>query len=235
MTGPNANNHTILGDWTLQQPDANVVTILDGIREIAGSAKVNYYNYGDDVRQNSMDKVNEAAAIAKKSDLAIVVVGENPLRYQKSKTCGENIDRMGLDLLGTQNQLVQKIHETGVPTIVVLVGGRPLSVNWIAQNVQALVQAWEPGSLGGRAFANILAGKVNPSAKLPISIPRHSGQIQMIYNHKPSQYFQSISMVRVLLFTRLVLACPIPVFFSPGFKVTRAKSFNSFTGRVAEL
>ena len=117
VTGPNANNHTILGDWTLQQPDANVVTILDGIREIAGSAKVNYYNYGDDVRQNSMDKVNEAAAIAKKSDLAIVVVGENPLRYQKSKTCGENIDRMGLDLLGTQNQLVQKIHETGVPTI----------------------------------------------------------------------------------------------------------------------
>ena len=189
VTGPNANNHTILGDWTLQQPDANVVTILDGIREIAGSAKVNYYNYGDDVRQNSMDKVNEAAAIAKKSDLAIVVVGENPLRYQKSKTCGENIDRMGLDLLGTQNQLVQKIHETGVPTIVVLVGGRPLSVNWIAQNVQALVQAWEPGSLGGRALANILAGKVNPSAKLPISIPRHSGQIQMIYNHKPSQYF----------------------------------------------
>ena len=77
---------------------------------------------------------------------------------------------------------MQKIHETGVPTIVVLVGGRPLSVNWIAQNVQALVQAWEPGSLGGRALANILAGKVNPSAKLPISIPRHSGQIQMIYN-----------------------------------------------------
>ena len=189
VTGPNANNHTILGDWTLQQPDANVVTILDGIREIAGSAKVNYYDYGDDVRQNSMDKVNEAAAIAKKSDLAIVVVGENPLRYQKSKTCGENIDRMGLELLGTQNQLVQKIHETGVPTIVVLVGGRPLSVNWIAQNVQALVQAWEPGSLGGRALANILTGKVNPSAKLPISIPRHSGQIQMIYNHKPSQYF----------------------------------------------
>lgn len=189
VTGPNANNHTILGDWTLQQPDTNVVTVLDGIREIAGSAKVNYYDYGDDVRQNSMNKVNEAAAIAKKSDLAIIVVGENPLRYQKSKTCGENIDRMGLDLLGTQNQLVQKIHETGVPTIVILVGGRPLSVNWIAQNVQALIQAWEPGSLGGRALANILTGKVNPSAKLPISIPRHSGQIQMIYNHKPSQYF----------------------------------------------
>ena len=189
VTGPNANNHTILGDWTLQQPDGNVVTILGGIREAAGDSKVSYYEYGDDVRQNSMDKVKEAAAMAGKSDLAIVVVGENPLRYQKSKTCGENIDRMGLDLLGTQNQLVQKIHATGVPTIVVLVGGRPLSVNWIAENVPAVIQAWEPGSLGGRALANILTGKVNPSAKLPISIPRHSGQIQMIYNHKPSQYF----------------------------------------------
>ena len=96
---------------------------------------------------------------------------------------------MSLDLLGTQEELVKAIHATGVPTIVVLVGGRPLSVNWIAENVPALIQAWEPGSVGGTALANIISGKVNPSAKLPISIPRHAGQIQMIYNHKPSQYF----------------------------------------------
>ena len=189
VTGPNADNHTVLGDWTLQQPDENVITILDGICQAAGKEKVTYYNYGDDVRQNSPEKVKEASELAKKADLAIVVVGENPLRYQKTKTCGENIDRMSLDLLGTQELLVKEIHKTGVPTIVVLVGGRPLSVNWIAQNVPALVQAWEPGSFAGTAVANILMGKVNPSAKLPISIPRHVGQIQMIYNHKPSQYF----------------------------------------------
>lgn len=189
VTGPNADNHTVLGDWTLQQPDENVITILDGICQAAGKEKVTYYNYGDDVRQNSPEKVKEASELAKKADLAIVVVGENPLRYQKTKTCGENIDRMSLDLLGTQELLVKEIHKTGVPTIVVLVGGRPLSVNWIAQNVPALVQAWEPGSFAGTAVANILMGKVNPSAKLPISIPRHAGQIQMIYNHKPSQYF----------------------------------------------
>lgn len=189
VTGPNADNHTILGDWTLQQPDDNVVTVLDGIKEAAGASKVSYYNYGDDVRQNNLAKVKDAVTMARKADLAIVVVGENPLRYQKSKTCGENIDRMSLDLLGAQDRLVKEIHETGVPTIVVLVGGRPLSVNWIAKNIPALIQAWEPGSLGGRALANILTGKVNPSAKLPISIPRHSGQIQMVYNHKPSQYF----------------------------------------------
>lgn len=189
VTGPNANNHTILGDWTLQQPEEKVVTILEGIQEAAGKNKVTYYNYGDDVRQNSPEKVKAAAEMAKKSDLAIVVVGENPLRYQKTKSCGENIDRMSLDLLGTQEELVKAIHATGVPTIVVLVGGRPLSVNWIAENVPALIQAWEPGSVGGTALANIISGKVNPSAKLPISIPCHAGQIQMIYNHKPSQYF----------------------------------------------
>lgn len=189
VTGPNADNHTILGDWTLKQPDEHVVTILDGIRAVAGNDKVTYYNYGDDVRQHSPEKVKEASRLAKKADLAIVVVGENPLRYLKSKTCGENIDRMSLDLLGSQEDLVKAIHKTGVPTVVVLVGGRPLSVNWIAENVPALIQAWEPGCFGGTAIADILSGKVNPSAKLSMSMPRHAGQIQMIYNHKPSQYF----------------------------------------------
>lgn len=190
VTGPNADNQAVLGDWTLKQPDKNVVTILEGIRAIAGDKHVTYYNYGDNVRQNSPNKVEEATKLAAKSDLAIIVVGENPLRYQKNKTCGEDVDRMSLDLLGTQNELVKKIYETGVPTIVILVGGRPLSVNWIAEHVPALIQAWEPGSFAGTALANILSGKVNPSAKLPVSIPRYVGQIQMIYNHKPSQYFR---------------------------------------------
>ena len=189
VTGPNANSHAILGDWTLQQPEQNVVTILDGIRAAAGSDKVMFYDYGEDVRQIVPKKVDEAAELAAQSDLAIVVVGENPLRYQRTKTTGENVDRMSLDLLGSQDDLVKAIHATGIPTIVVLVGGRPLSVNWIADNVPALIQAWEPGSFGGTAVASIITGEVNPSAKLPVSIPRHAGQIQMIYNHKPSQYF----------------------------------------------
>ena len=189
VTGPNANNHTILGDWTLQQPEENVVTVLDGILQVAGKEKVTYYDYGDDVRQNSPEKVKDAVSLAQSADLAIFVVGENPLRYQKTKTCGENVDRMSLDLLGTQEFLVKEIYKTGVPTIVVLVGGRPLSVNWIAEHIPAVIQAWEPGSFAGTAIANILAGKVNPSAKLPVSIPRHAGQIQIIYNHKPSQYY----------------------------------------------
>lgn len=189
VTGPNANNQSILGDWALLQPDNNVTTILEGIQEVAGNAKVSYFDYGSDVRAKDINKVKQAVNMATKSDVAIVVVGENPLRYQKSKTTGENVDRLSLDLLGLQDELVKQIHATGVPTIVVLVGGRPLSVNWIADNVPALIQAWEPGSLGGKALANIITGKVNPSARLPITMPRDAGQIQIIYNHKPTQYF----------------------------------------------
>lgn len=189
VTGPNANSHAVLGDWTLEQPEENVVTILEGIQNAASKNAVNFLDLGTDVRAQYPEKIKEAAALAAKSDLAIVVVGENPLRYQKEKSTGENVDRMSLDLLGDQEQLIKRIQATGVPTIVVLVGGRPLSINWTAQNVPAIIQAWEPGSFAGTAVANIITGKVNPSAKLPVSIPRHSGQIQMIYNHKPSQYF----------------------------------------------
>ena len=191
VTGPNANNQTILGDWALKQPDENVTTILEGLQAVAGKEKVVYYDYGDDVRSTDMTKVQKAAQLARKCNLAVVVVGENPLRYQNTRTTGENTDRMTLSLLGAQEQLIQQIHATGTPTIVVLVGARPLATCWAEENVPAIIQAWEPGSLGGAALANILTGKVNPSAKLPISIPRHSGQIQMIYNHKPSQYFHN--------------------------------------------
>ena len=96
---------------------------------------------------------------------------------------------MSLGLLGGQQELVENIMATGTPTMVVLVGGRPLAVNWIAAHVPAVIQAWEPGSFGGLAVANIIAGRTVPSGKLPLSIPRHAGQVQMIYNHKPSQYF----------------------------------------------
>lgn len=190
VTGPNADNQSILGDWALQQPDENVVTILEGLTAAAGADKISYYNYGSDVRSTDSSKIKDAVLMAKKADLAVVVVGENPLRYMRSqKTSGENIDRMSIDLIGQQDELVEQIRKTGVPVIVVLVGGRPLSVNRIAENIPAIIQAWEPGNMGGEAVANIISGKVNPSGKLPVSVPRHVGQVQMIYNYKPSQYF----------------------------------------------
>lgn len=189
VTGPNANNQSIMGDWVFEQPNKNVSTILKGIKEEAPDANINFVDVGWNLRMLNEKKIEEAIQSAKNSDLAIVVVGEDSFRqHWKEKTCGENRDRMDITLWGKQNFLVEAIQKTGTPTIVVLVNGRPLATEWIAENIPAIIEAWEPGSMGGKAVAEILFGKVNPSGKLPITIPRHVGQISSVYNHKPSQY-----------------------------------------------
>lgn len=185
VTGPNANNQSILGDWAFEQPEANVVTVLQGLKKVDPSANYSFVDFGWNLRIMDPKKVEEAVDKAKKSDLAIVVVGENSMRYHwNEKTSGENSDRYDLSLVGLQEELVQGIYATGVPTIVVLSNGRPLSTEWIAENISTIIEGWEPGSFGGQAIAEIIFGDVNPSGKLPITIPRHSGQIQSIYNHK---------------------------------------------------
>ncbi len=192
VTGPNANTHAILGDWVLEQPEENVTTIVEGLRQIAPpGVAIDYFDCGASVKHIEEARVREAARKAKGAGVAILVMGENPLRYEnKEKTSGENVDRSRISLAGNQLDLVKSVSATGVPTVVVLVGGRPLGVEWIAGHVPALVEAWEPGCKGGQALAEVLFGKVNPSGKLPISFPRSAGHIQTIYNHKPSQYFR---------------------------------------------
>lgn len=192
VTGPNANNQSILGDWALEQPEANVVTIYQGLKQVRPDVKFNLCEFGWNLRTMKQEQVDKAIGMAKDNDLVIVVVGENSMRYQwKDKTCGENSDRYDINLVGLQQELVEGLYNTGVPVVVVLVNGRPLSTEWIANNVPALLEAWEPGSLGGQATAEILFGDVNPSAKLPITIPRHSGQIQTYYNYKfTSKWFK---------------------------------------------
>lgn len=192
VTGPNANNQSILGDWALEQPVENVTTIYQGLKDVRPDIQFNLCEFGWNLRTMKQEQVDRAVTMAKDNDLVIVVVGENSMRYQwKDKTCGENSDRYDLDLVGLQQQLVEGLYNTGTPVVVVLVNGRPLSTEWIADNIPALVEAWEPGSLGGQAVAEILFGDINPSAKLPITIPRHSGQIQTYYNYKfTSKWFK---------------------------------------------
>ena len=185
VTGPNANNQTILGDWTFEQPDNKVTTILEGLKNVISEIDFKYFPITDNLRMIKYEEIIEAKKQAMDCDLAIVVVGENSMRYRwKDKTCGENTDRYDINLFGLQDELVKEIHSTGIPTIVVLVNGRPLSTEWIADNIPALIEAWEPGSFGGQAVAEILFGKIFPEGKLPITIPRHSGQIQTYYNNK---------------------------------------------------
>ena len=190
VTGINADDHNILGDWTAVQKPENVTTILEGLKEISPKTEFVFVDQGWDPQSMSRAKVDEAVAKARKCDLNIVVAGEHMFRGNWSrKTCGEDTDRSDIDLVGLQTELIQRIYATGVPTVVVLVTGRPLSIEWVADNIPAVLNAWEPGMYGGQAVAEILYGKVNPSAKLPMTMPRTVGQTQMIYNHKPSQYF----------------------------------------------
>jgi beta-glucosidase len=104
------------------------------------------------------------------------------------KTSGENVARSNIKLPGNQIELVKEIYKTGKPVVVVLVNGRPLGIEWVSENIPAIIEAFEPGAFGGQAVAEIAFGKVNPSGKLPITFPRNVGQIRTFYNHKPSQY-----------------------------------------------
>jgi len=190
VTGSNADNQAILGDWALPQPDDYVITVLEGLRLISPDTEFAFLDQGWNLREMDEVKVNEAVSKAHRADLNILVIGEHSLRNNwNDKTCGEDCDRPDINLAGLQQKLAEGVINTGVPTIVVLVNGRQLGVEWIANHAAALVEAWEPGSFGGQAIAEILYGKVNPSGKLPVTIPRHVGQLQLIYNHKPSMYF----------------------------------------------
>ncbi|MDC1168363.1 glycoside hydrolase family 3 N-terminal domain-containing protein [Flavobacteriaceae bacterium] len=199
VTGPNANNQSILGDWHAVQPEENVTTIYEGIKAL-GETKgysVNYFNSGENIRKIKDSKIKEATKRAKNADIAIVVVGDNSMRYKwKDKTAGENMARASLDLFGKQLDLIKEIKKTGTPVVVVLVNGKPISEPWLQKNIPAIIESWEPGNLGGQAVAEIVFGDINPSGKLPLTVPRSVGQLRMIYNHKPSAYFHKYADVK---------------------------------------
>jgi beta-glucosidase len=136
---------------------------------------------------NEIAKAQDAAQRAK---VAVVVVGENEWRSPNhTGTDGEGYDVATLELTGLQLDLVKAVCETGTPTVVVLVNGRPLATPWIAQKVPAVVEAWLPGEKGGQAVAEVLFGDCNPSGRLPVTVPRHAGQLPVYYNCKPSKTY----------------------------------------------
>tara|TARA_B100001059_G_scaffold70760_1_gene67856 strand:+ start:96 stop:2456 length:2361 start_codon:yes stop_codon:yes gene_type:complete len=197
VTGPNANNQTILGDWHAIQPDDNVVTVLEGLETVGVNYgfEIDYFDSGENIRKISDNAIKDAVIKAKNADIIIAVVGDNSMRYKwKDKTAGENMGRSSLDLPGKQLDLVKALHETGKPVIVVLVNGRPISEPWLENNIPVILESWEPGSLGGQAIAEIIFGEVNPSGKLPLTVARDVGQLRMIYNHKPSAYFHKYAI-----------------------------------------
>lgn len=190
VTGINANDQNIMGDWSELQPEEQVWTVLRGLKSVSPTTDFKFVDQGWDPRNMSQTQVDAAVAAAKDCDLNIVCCGEYMMRFRwNERTSGEDTDRDNLDLVGLQNQLIQRLNETGKPTIVVIISGRPLSLRYAAEHVPAIINAWEPGQFGGQAIAEIMYGKVNPSAKLAMTMPRNAGQISTWYNHKRSAFF----------------------------------------------
>ena len=178
VIGPLADDRGAqLSCWPGDGKEEDMVTPLAGIRaKVSAQTKVGYAK-GCDAKGDSTAGFQEAVNLAKQSDVAIVVVGET------ADMVGEAASRSTIDLPGRQLELVQAIHATGKPTVVVLVNGRPLSVPWIAGNVPAVLESWMGGSQGGHATADVLFGDVNPGGKLPVTFPRSVGQVPMYYNY----------------------------------------------------
>ena len=130
--------------------------------------------------------IAEAVETARKADVALLVIGENETVCREAWGEMHLGDRDSLDLPGRQDELVRRVVETGVPVVVLLINGRPLSVNYAAEHARALFEGWYLGQEGGTAFADALFGDVNPGGRLPISFPRSVGQLPAYYNHKPS-------------------------------------------------
>jgi beta-glucosidase len=123
--------------------------------------------------------------MARSADLVVMVLGEN------ANMAGEAASRASLDLPGRQEELLMAVVALGKPVVLVLLNGRPLSINWAAENVPAILEAWEPGSEGGHAIADILFGDVNPGGKLPVTFPRKGSHAPLYYarnlTHSPEE------------------------------------------------
>ncbi|KYP16591.1 glycoside hydrolase family 3 N-terminal domain-containing protein [Flavihumibacter sp. CACIAM 22H1] len=201
VLGPNAHTpYNQLGDYTAPQEDGLISTPYMGIKQAFPQAEVSYVK-GVAIRDSTTTELAAAVRAAKNAEVAIVVVGGSSARDFKTTyietgaavtdtksvqdmESGEGFDRATLQLLGKQLDLLKAIKATGTPLVVVYIQGRPLEMNWAAAEADALLCAWYPGQEGGNALADILTGAVNPSGKLPISVPREVGQIPVYYNKK---------------------------------------------------
>jgi beta-glucosidase len=185
VIGPNADDvMDQLGDYSPRKVLQHVTTVIEGIKAVVSPQTKVTQVRGCEITGTDKSGFAKAVEAAKGADVAIVVVGE---MQHDNPTDGESHDVASLDLSGVQEDLIQAVFQTGTPTVVVLINGRPLSTRWTAEHVPALVEAWEPGERGGAAVADVLFGDYNPTGRLAISIPRHSGQLPVYYNYKPSK------------------------------------------------
>jgi beta-glucosidase len=161
------------------------VTALAAIRTTVSENTKILYARGCDNLGHQRNEFDEAVAIAQRADVAVLVLGDRS-GMLPSCTCGETRDSVDLHLPGLQEELAEAIIATGKPVVIVLTNGRPLAIPQLIEKANAVLEAWLPGEEGGQAIADVLFGKVNPGGKLPITFPRHVGQLPVFYNCKAS-------------------------------------------------
>jgi beta-glucosidase len=173
-----ADKANTLDWWAGDGKPEDSVTILDGIRQKVGTATEVRFEAGCELVCDSDKDFGKAVSAVNNSDFAIVVAGET------RDISGEAASRSDIGLPGKQLDLVKAIHATGKPYAIVLKNGRPLTINWLAENSPAILETWHSGTMGGAAVADVLFGDANPGGKLPVTFPRSVGQIPLYYNHK---------------------------------------------------
>lgn len=199
VIGPNAAE-VHLGGYS--DNPGHGVSILQGIKDKVGSGSEVLYSEGCKITETPPDwnadkvvlgdpklnagRIQEAVKVARRADVVILVLGENEQTSREAWAPEHKGDRDNLDLLGNQDDLVKAIQATGKPVIVLLLHGRPNSINYIAENVPAILDGWYLGQEGGTAAADVLFGDYNPGGKLPITVPRNVGQLPDYYYQKPS-------------------------------------------------
>lgn len=183
VIGPLGNSkEDMIGSWAAAgDRKTRPVTLLEGLQARAPKGTSVTYARGagyafDDAGKS--DGFAEALALAQKSDVIVAAMGE------KWDMTGEAASRTSLDLPGNQQALLEELKKTGKPVILVLMSGRPNSIDWADANVDAILEAWYPGTMGGHAIADVLYGDYNPSAKLPVTFPRNVGQVPIYYDMK---------------------------------------------------
>jgi beta-glucosidase len=179
VIGPLADDQRdLLGSWQGDGRKEDAVTLAAGIRaKVSAQTKITYAK-GCEIEGGSSDGIEEAVRLARAASVAVVAVGES------AEMSGEAASRSSLDLPGRQSELVKAVVATGKPTVVVLMNGRPLTINWIAENAPAILETWFAGIQTGNAVADVLFGDVNPGGKLPVTFPRAVGQVPLYYSHK---------------------------------------------------
>lgn len=192
VIGPLADDKdTPIGNWRAQGETNSAVSLLEGVKNAVGKNVEVTYAKGADLgvgersflmplEINKTDRSGFAEAIkkAKKADLVIMALGEDAFQS------GEGRSQVNIGLEGLQQELLKEIHQVNKNIVLVLINGRPLEITWSAENIPAIVEAWQLGSESGNAIADVLFGDYNPSGKLPVSFPRAVGQEPLYYNQK---------------------------------------------------